>query len=101
MNILICNDDGIFSEGLLALANVLKKKHNIWIELYYICFVCFITVFSCYLIYYFCSSFYKMLNQFNNEFNWMMTGYSVIKLLVLVFLYLRMLQVIKRVFNPD
>ena len=79
-----------------ARKTLVKKKHNIWIELYYICFVCFITVFSCYLIYYFCSSFYKMLNQFNNEFNWMMTGYSVIKLLVLVFLYLRMLQVIKR-----
>ncbi len=31
MNILICNDDGINSEGLLALANVLKKKHNICI----------------------------------------------------------------------
>ncbi|MBO5926429.1 MAG: 5'/3'-nucleotidase SurE [Clostridia bacterium] len=31
MNVLICNDDGIFSEGLLALANVLKKNHNIYI----------------------------------------------------------------------
>ena len=31
MNILISNDDGIFSEGLLALANVLNKKHNIYI----------------------------------------------------------------------
>ena len=30
MNILVCNDDGIFSEGLLALANILKKKgHNV------------------------------------------------------------------------
>ena len=31
MNILISNDDGIFSEGLYALANVLKRKHNIYI----------------------------------------------------------------------
>lgn len=31
MNILISNDDGIFSEGLLALANVLNKKHNVYI----------------------------------------------------------------------
>ncbi len=31
MNILICNDDGIYSEGLIALANVLNKKHNIYI----------------------------------------------------------------------
>ena len=29
MNILICNDDGIFSEGLVTLANILKKQHNI------------------------------------------------------------------------
>ena len=31
MNILLTNDDGIFSEGILALANVLKEKHNITI----------------------------------------------------------------------
>ncbi len=31
MNILISNDDGIFSEGLIALANVLNKKHNIYV----------------------------------------------------------------------
>lgn len=31
MNILICNDDGIFSEGLVTLANILKKQHNITI----------------------------------------------------------------------
>ncbi len=29
MNILVCNDDGIFSEGLKVLANVLKNKHNV------------------------------------------------------------------------
>lgn len=29
MNILLCNDDGIFSEGLKVLANILKKKHNV------------------------------------------------------------------------
>ena len=29
MNILICNDDGIFSEGILTLANVLCKEHNV------------------------------------------------------------------------
>lgn len=29
MNILIVNDDGIFSEGILALANILKKNNNI------------------------------------------------------------------------
>lgn len=29
MNILICNDDGIFSEGLLTLANFLSKKHKV------------------------------------------------------------------------
>jgi 5'-nucleotidase len=29
MNVLICNDDGIFSEGLIALANLLKIKHNV------------------------------------------------------------------------
>ena len=31
MNILVCNDDGIFSEGIYALANVLKKKYNVTI----------------------------------------------------------------------
>ena len=31
MNILICNDDGIFSEGISALASVLKKNHNLTI----------------------------------------------------------------------
>ncbi len=31
MNILLTNDDGIVSEGILALANVLKEKHNITI----------------------------------------------------------------------
>ncbi len=31
MNILITNDDGIFSEGLLALANVLSKNNNVYI----------------------------------------------------------------------
>ena len=31
MNVLISNDDGIFSEGLIALANALGKKHNIYI----------------------------------------------------------------------
>lgn len=31
MNILISNDDGIFSEGLIALANVLKRKHKVYI----------------------------------------------------------------------
>ena len=31
MNILLSNDDGIFSEGLKSLANVLKKQHNITI----------------------------------------------------------------------
>ena len=29
MNILVCNDDGIFSEGLKTLANILKNKHNV------------------------------------------------------------------------
>ncbi len=29
MNILICNDDGIFSEGLKALANFLSKENNV------------------------------------------------------------------------
>ncbi|MBQ3234559.1 MAG: 5'/3'-nucleotidase SurE [Clostridia bacterium] len=29
MNILVCNDDGIFSEGILTLANILKEKHQI------------------------------------------------------------------------
>lgn len=29
MNILVCNDDGIFSEGLVTLANILKKQHNV------------------------------------------------------------------------
>lgn len=29
MNILLCNDDGIFSEGILALATILKEKHQI------------------------------------------------------------------------
>ncbi len=29
MNILLCNDDGIFSEGLLTLANLLKTKHSV------------------------------------------------------------------------
>jgi 5'-nucleotidase len=29
MNILICNDDGIFSEGILTLATILKSKHNL------------------------------------------------------------------------
>ena len=29
MNILICNDDGIFSEGILTLANVLSIEHNV------------------------------------------------------------------------
>ncbi len=29
MNILICNDDGIFSEGILTLATILKTKHNV------------------------------------------------------------------------
>ncbi len=31
MNILVTNDDGILSEGILALANVLKTKHNVTI----------------------------------------------------------------------
>lgn len=31
MNILLTNDDGIFSEGLLALANVLNKNNNVYI----------------------------------------------------------------------
>lgn len=31
MNILLSNDDGIFSEGLIALANVLIKRHNLTI----------------------------------------------------------------------
>ena len=29
MNVLICNDDGIFSEGIIALANLLSKKYNV------------------------------------------------------------------------
>lgn len=29
MNILVCNDDGIFSEGLKTLASILKNKHNV------------------------------------------------------------------------
>lgn len=29
MDILICNDDGIFSEGILTLATILKDKHNV------------------------------------------------------------------------
>ena len=29
MNILLCNDDGIFSEGLKSLANILKREHNV------------------------------------------------------------------------
>ncbi len=29
MNILVCNDDGIFSEGLSTLAKLLAKKHNV------------------------------------------------------------------------
>ena len=29
MNILVCNDDGIFSEGILTLANILREKHQI------------------------------------------------------------------------
>ena len=29
MNILVCNDDGIFSEGIIALATILKSKHNL------------------------------------------------------------------------
>lgn len=29
MNILVCNDDGIYSEGLKTLANILKDKHNV------------------------------------------------------------------------
>ena len=29
MNILLCNDDGIFSEGLLTLAKLLKAKHKV------------------------------------------------------------------------
>ena len=29
MKILLCNDDGIFSEGLKTLANLLKKQHNV------------------------------------------------------------------------
>ncbi len=29
MNILICNDDGIFSEGILTLATILKKHHTL------------------------------------------------------------------------
>ena len=29
MNILICNDDGIYSEGLKTLANILKDKHSV------------------------------------------------------------------------
>ena len=31
MNILVTNDDGICSEGILALANILKTKHNVTI----------------------------------------------------------------------
>lgn len=31
MNILVCNDDGIFSEGIIALATILKSKHNLTI----------------------------------------------------------------------
>ena len=29
MNILLCNDDGIFSEGLKSLANILKREHTV------------------------------------------------------------------------
>ena len=29
MNILLCNDDGIFSEGLLTLAKLLRNKHKV------------------------------------------------------------------------
>ena len=29
MNVLLCNDDGIFSEGILTLANILNKDHQI------------------------------------------------------------------------
>ena len=29
MNILVCNDDGIFSEGLITLAKMLNKKHKV------------------------------------------------------------------------
>ncbi|MBR6737491.1 MAG: 5'/3'-nucleotidase SurE [Clostridia bacterium] len=29
MNILVCNDDGVFSEGIISLANILKKEHQI------------------------------------------------------------------------
>ncbi len=29
MNVLVCNDDGIFSEGLITLAKLLRKKHDV------------------------------------------------------------------------
>ncbi len=29
MNILVCNDDGVFSEGIITLANILKLKHQV------------------------------------------------------------------------
>ncbi len=29
MNVLVCNDDGIYSEGIIALAKCLCKKHNV------------------------------------------------------------------------
>ena len=29
MNILVCNDDGVFSEGLITLANLLNEKHQV------------------------------------------------------------------------
>lgn len=31
MNVLVCNDDGILSEGIIALANFLKKRHNVFV----------------------------------------------------------------------
>lgn len=29
MNILVCNDDGVFSEGIITLANLLKENNNV------------------------------------------------------------------------